>query len=183
MLAATVVVLSMVAPIFWHNHFISQRIDDFTGLSADAKERYFAQAFPSRQEIEGYLSDVTIVTSDPPIGNDVTYFDKQKGFFDWHGGEIVRGSWYLAWQLLRRTYRGQSKFGVAYLFCRVLDDGSFTDDNCILVGDKTQVRSFRSGAHEYSKGDLFGLSRRQSAPSILPDTPISIMKLKGMTGR
>jgi hypothetical protein len=163
--------------IYGARHFITQNIDDFFRWPPDKKESFFLETFPSRREIEDYLLNTTILISHPPIGNSVYYFDKDQHTFNWHGNQIIKGHWFLYPMIDRRVYNGKWRFDLAYSFCRELDDGSFTEDNCILLGSTSQIFA-GFGELDYAKGDIFDLSNRSKPPFTMPTTAISIEQLR-----
>jgi hypothetical protein len=65
-----------------HQYFRTLNINELVGTTGEAKEKLFTEALPSDRDIEDFLFNTTIVTSHPPIGNDVTYFDNRRNFFD-----------------------------------------------------------------------------------------------------
>lgn len=65
-----------------HRYFRTLNINQLVGTTGETKERLFAEQLPSRKDIEDFFFNTTIVTSHPPIGNDVAYFDGQGNFFD-----------------------------------------------------------------------------------------------------
>ncbi len=158
-------------------HFMTQNVDDFFRGSQEKKERYFLETFPSRHEIEDYLLNTTILISDPPIGNSVYYFDNDQHSFNWHGNQIIKGHWFLYPMFVRRVYSVKSRFDLAYSFCRELDDGSFTEDNCVLLGSTNQIMA-GYGQMDYAKGDIFDLSKRSKPPFTMPTITISMEQLR-----
>ena len=158
-------------------YFRALNINELVGTTGETKERLFTETLPSRQDIENFFFNTTIVTSHPPIGNDVRYFDNQGNFFAWHGNEIEKGRWYTYSVSLTRTYWGLSREDVAQVFCRELDDGSFTQDNCVMITGVQQLFSYY-GTHEQVVGDILDLSGRQKAPFKLPITEITLSELK-----
>jgi hypothetical protein len=180
---ATSAIIIFVLNIYFYtfSHFKTENIDEHFRWSEERKESYFSEAFPSRHEIEDYLFNSTFLTSKPPIGNDVTYFNANGCFFDWHGNEIKRGNWSLYPIVYRRIYKGKSRIDIIYSLCRELDDGSLTDDNCYLVGRHNMY--WRSGQIDYEKGDIFNLSGRKMAPFDLPETSISVEQMKTAINR
>jgi hypothetical protein len=177
-LALIGVVALFMGYLYVSRHFITENIDHFALWSDESKKRYFSETFPTRNEIERYLSNATILISHPPIGNTVYYFDSDGRYYYWHGNDnmIGRGHWFLYPRIVRRIYNGRSRFDLAYLFCRELDDGSFTDDNCVLLGSTDQIMKYHA-FREYAKGDVFNLSELQSPPFDLPPRPISMEQL------
>jgi hypothetical protein len=170
--------------LYGARHFITQNIDDFVREPNETKESYFLETFPSRHEIEDYLLDATILISHPPIGNSVYYFDSNYRFFIWHANDfkITKGHWFLYPMIDRRIYNGRSRFDLAYSFCRELDDGSLTEDNCILLGSTNQILA-GVGHREYTKGDVFDLSKRSKPPFAIPATTINMEQLRAAVGR
>jgi len=162
-------------------HFRILNINELVGTSGETKERLFTETLPSRQDIESFLFDTTIVTSHPSIGNDVRYFDKQGKFVAWHGNELYGGRWFTYPVNLTRIWWGKSRVDVAQVFCRELDDGSFTQDNCVLVTGLSQLVPYWE-SHERIAGDIFKLSVRQKPPFDLPITPIASAELKARLG-
>jgi len=168
--------------IYGARHFMTQNVDDFFRWSKEKKESYFLETFPSRHEIEDYLLNTTILISHPPIGNSVYYFDNDRHFFDWHGDQIKKGHWFLYPFIVRRVYNGKSRFDLAYSFCRELDDGSLTEDNCILLGSTNQILA-GFGELDYAKGDIFDLSKRSKPAFTMPIIAISMEQLRVATGQ
>ncbi|MEW6438246.1 MAG: hypothetical protein AB1508_13880 [Pseudomonadota bacterium] len=154
----------------------TENLDEEFRWSDEQKERYFAESLPSRGDIEKYFSNATFFTSDPPIGNDITYFDNDGDFFDWHGNEIKKGHWSIYPIIYIRSYKSRRRVGIIYSRCIYLEDNSLTEDNCYLVGRKNIYQ--RSGDVERRSGDLFNLSKRQAAPFSLPTVPINIPQIE-----
>jgi hypothetical protein len=168
--------------IYGARHFMTQNVDDFFRWSQEKKESYFLETFTSRHEIEDYLLNTTILISHPPIGNSVYYFDNDRHFSEWHGNQIIKGHWFLYPMIVRRVYNGRWRFDLAYSFCRELDDGSFTEDNCILLGSTNQIMA-GYGQMDYQKGDIFDLSKRSKPPFTMPITAISVEQLRTAVGQ
>ncbi len=78
---------------------------------------------------------------------------------------------------LTRIYWGNSRVDVAQVFCRELDDGSFMQDNCVMITGIQQFFSYY-GTHERVFGDIFDLSGGQKAPFRLPTTEVTLAELK-----
>jgi hypothetical protein len=173
------IIASFKAYVYGHDHYIVQNIDNFGGLSSEAKQLDFSVTFPSRTEIEDFLRDTTILVSWPPIGNSVRYFDNDQRFFDWHGVEIIRGHWQLHPMIVRRIFNGRSRFDWAYSYCIELNDGSLTEDNCLLIYTTKQLLG-SSRPTERAKGDFFGLSKQRDPPFEMPKTEISIEELRSL---
>jgi hypothetical protein len=158
-------------------HFIVENIGNIGGRSDEQRERLFSEAFPTRAEIEDFLHDTTILISWPPIGNTIRYFDNDQRFFSWHGTEISRGHWYLYPLIVNRILNGRSHFDWAYSYCIQLNDGSLNEDNCLLIHTTKQLLG-SSRPTEYTKGDIFGLSKQRDPPFDMPTTEISIDQLR-----
>jgi hypothetical protein len=164
---------------YGEKHFIVQNIDNFGGRSYEQRQRIFSENFPSRTEIEDFLHDTTILVSWPPVGNTVRYFDNDRRFFSWHGTEITRGHWHLYPMIAKRIFDGRSRFDWAYSYCIELNDGSLTEDSCLLIYTTKQLLGSSRPA-EYVKGDVFDLSKQRDPPFEMPTTEISIEKLRGL---
>jgi hypothetical protein len=72
---------------------------------------------------------------------------------------------------------------VTCVFCRNLDDGSFTRDNCIVIARVGQLAALNPGAQERTPGDVFNLSKRENAPFKLPLREITLAELRAATDR
>src|SRR5258708_34212535 len=92
-----VVVSAAVAAIYLiHDRVMFQRLDQ-TKISAlpelaAENEDTFSRNYPSYEEINAYLSDSTILISDPRI-NGVSYFDNSHNFISWGHGGLKFGAW------------------------------------------------------------------------------------------
>ncbi len=170
--------------VYVGRHSYTENIDHFALWSNESKERYFSETFPTRDEIERYLSDATILLSDPPGINTVYYFGHDGRYYYWNGNDnrIARGYWFLYPMIDRRIYDGRSRFDLAYLFCREHYDDSFNDDNCILLGSTDQIMKYH-GYREYAKGDVFNLSKLESPPFNLGPRRISIEQLRAAVNK
>lgn len=60
----------LISSCYTLGYFTTQNIDNVVLSDAD-KEKLFSATFPSRQEIENYFSDATILMSNPPIENNI----------------------------------------------------------------------------------------------------------------
>jgi hypothetical protein len=173
------IVLLIVASVrtyaYCYDHYIVQNFNNMVLPSREVAQRLFSETYPSRIEIEDYLHDATILISYPPISS-VYYFDNERRFITWHGNYFTRGHWYLYPMVAKRMLDGRSRFDLAYTFCRELNDGSFTEDNCVLLGSTQQIMAY--GRKEYGKGDIFELSKRDDPPFDMPKTNISIDELR-----
>ena len=147
-------------------------------MSPEAKDAHFAQAFPTRSEIENYLSDATLLKSHPPILNSATYFDKRRNFWEWEGDLIIKGNWYIEPILLKITRYDQSRLTIVYSLCKELADGSLTEYNCFLVESRERIFPMVSGPLEYKDGDVFGLARLKKPPFAMPHTEITVGSLQ-----
>jgi hypothetical protein len=88
-----------------------------------------------------------------------------------------KGRWFTYSVTLTRTWWGNSRVDVAQVFCRELDDGSLTQDNCILLTGTPQLLSYY-GDHEHVAGDVFNLSNQRKPPFNMPITAITLAGLK-----
>ncbi len=172
------IIASFRAYVYCYDHYIVLNINNMVLPSHEIAQRMFSETYPSRIEIENYLHDATILISHPPIGSSVYYFDNQQHFIEWHGNDsrMTRGHWYLYPMMAKRMLDGRSRFDLVYSLCRELNDGSFTEDNCVLLGSTQQIMAY--GRKEYAKGDIFGLSKRDDPPFDMPKTDISIDQLR-----
>jgi hypothetical protein len=165
----------------WYRHQYTLNINEMVETTGETKEKLFGEPLPSRHDIEDFLFNTTTVTSNPPIGNDVSYFDNQGKFVGWHGNEIYRGRWSTYPVTLTRTWVEMSREDTAQVFCRELDDGSLNQDNCVIITGTRQL-VWPYGTHERVVGDIFNLSVRQKPPFAMPGTAITLAELKARLG-
>jgi hypothetical protein len=170
--------------IFASDHVRIVRLDNMYspkyGDRVGRREEYFDASFPSFEEIESYLSDATLVFSQPPGGNRVYYFDRDHRFISWSENVIEAGKWWTSpgVQIIRLGHRW--RFAVVQHFC-TLSLGMPADaqqDNCYAVEKITSLLSQGLGSkRDYRKGNVLGLSDSKPAPFRLPDTPVTIDSL------
>lgn len=146
------------------------------GYTADARDQYFAQKFPSSSEIKSYLSDATILFSNPPMGNGVLYFDKDHGFLSWHGNNIEAGKWRLSPELQIIRLGDRWRIAIVQTLCMGFFDKPVIaqQDNCRHVETLDSILSRGRGTRrEYTKGNIFDLASNKRAPFRLPTSEIN----------
>ena len=152
--------------------------DPAYGFQVGRREQFFAQKFPSSSDIKAYLHDSTILLSNPPIGNQVYYFDRDDAFISWYDSKIEAGKWrsFPNLQILRLD--GKWRIAVVYAFCISYPDRDAIAqrDNCYEIESVDSILS-RGSRREYRKGNVFNLGRDKPTPARLPKSEITIESL------
>jgi hypothetical protein len=151
------------------------------GYPSGYRQRYFAQVFPSENDITEYLSDVTILHSRPPIGNDVFFFSSHHIYLFWKNNTVETGIWRLRPKLEIITFDGRWRVAVVHSFCRwnPNEAAETQQDNCYLLHSLDAILAYgRDTRTEYRKGNALKLSEGQRPPFQLPTTEISIDGLR-----
>lgn len=151
------------------------------GYPSGYRQQYFTQVFPSENDIIEHLSDVTILHSRPPIGNDVFYFSSQRMFLFWKNNTVETGIWRLRPKLEIITFDGRWRVAVVQSFCRWFPAraAETQQDNCYLLHSLDAILAYgRDTRTEYRKGNALKLSEGARPPFQLPTTEISIDGLR-----
>lgn len=180
-----IVIVSLVwLYVYAYGRIRIERLDETFGRAADTgqREEYFARKFPTSFEIDEYLSDTTILYSTPPWGNNVFYFDKNKGYVDWRDKNAEAGKWWTTPQLRIMVLDGRWRIAVVNTFCMWFFDRPAVaqQDNCYSVEKLDSILaadSSRGWKRESRKGNVFSLVRNTPAPARLPNTEIDIDSL------
>jgi hypothetical protein len=138
------------------------------------KEAYFTQSRPSAQAVEDYLSDATILVSDPQ--NLVAYFHGDHRILTWFTNRIYDQFWTITWNLkvMRFESGARHRSVVAYVFCFGGDGVVGEEDHCTSIDSLDNIFSI-GGGREYRKGNVFNLRGAGAAPVVLPTEPAMTM--------
>lgn len=151
------------------------------GYPVGREEQHFNQNFPSSNEIKAYLSNATILHSNPPTGNEVFYFDENDGFVFWRESTIENGKWWLIPRFQILLLGERWRLAIVQTFCMSFSNRSkiLQQDNCYYVESFASLLARGRGTqHEYRKENAFDLAREKPASFQLPmKSRISISSL------
>jgi hypothetical protein len=150
------------------------------GFPAGYRESYFGQDFPSAKAIKEYLTDATILFSEPPYGNQIFYFDHDQGFVSWRNKVTSSGNWRLFPGLQIIELGGRWRITFVQTFCSWVSDMSAEEqqDNCYDISSIESILGRGLGSRrEYRKGNVFNISAGKPPPFQLPDSAITIESL------
>jgi hypothetical protein len=181
---AVVMVLIVFSYVYAHDRIRVVHLDRIFnpayGFPEGYRETYFAREFPSSQAIKEYLSDATILFSQPPSGNELFYFNSAQEFISWRDGLVSSGSWRIFPALQIIELGGRWRVTVVQRFCSLVSDmpADTQQDNCY---DVTSIESILSrgpqARREYKKGNVFNISADKPVPFRLPESAITIDSL------
>jgi len=153
------------------------------------KERLFFESFPTAEDINSKLSNVTIVFSasddgvHSTLGNEVVYFDNKHALVQWFDGDkkLYHGRWAIRPEYLLLTYKGKWRFATIQVYCFLLAevDPIAQQENCREMESIDDVIP-TSGTTEYAPGDVFHLLEMKRPPFDLPRTKLTVAELQAM---
>jgi len=164
--------------LWWHIKSVSMR--EF--LVAGQKQRYFAENFPTRQNIEDYVSNNTFLEYENPFGNTIYYYSSNGTYISWHQNSLEQRRWFIEPILYRRLYLNGWKLDIAYVLCLELIGNTFMD-GCHIVTSLNNILPSQSNIIDQKNGDIFGLSKRKKPPFDLPITETTIGILHNMLNK
>ena len=177
-------VLIICSYSYVHGHVRIIRLDRIFnptyGFPEGYRETYFARVFPSSQAINEYLTDATILFSQPPNGNEIFYFNHEQQFVSWRGNIVSGGTWRLSPSLQIIELDGKWRTAIVQRFCTLMSEmpANAQQDNCYDVSDIESILSRGLGSRrEYKKGNVFDISANKPAPFQLPDSAITFDSL------